>query len=126
MPDWMSRERKDLIGSYGAEIVPVSHEQGGFLGSIRMAEEFAASIEMFPAHASFRTMPTPKRTKRPLGRRFGCNWKVPGRVPDAFVAGVGTGGTVMEWDDFSDARMPRSTSIPSNFRSLRRSPWGTR
>src|ERR1017187_3155393 len=41
MPSWMSAERKQLIGSYGAEIVPVSAEQGGFLGSIRMAEERA-------------------------------------------------------------------------------------
>src|SRR5208282_4472272 len=30
MPSWMSRERIDLIRSYGAEIVPVSPEQGGF------------------------------------------------------------------------------------------------
>src|SRR3954453_4885176 len=42
MPDWMSRERKDLVRSYGAEIIEVSKEQGGFLGSISMAEEFAA------------------------------------------------------------------------------------
>src|ERR1035441_7219418 len=41
MPSWMSAERKQLIGSYGAEIVPVSAEQGGLLGSIRMAEEMA-------------------------------------------------------------------------------------
>src|ERR1017187_8849154 len=30
MPSWMSAERKQLISSYGAEIVPVSAEQGGF------------------------------------------------------------------------------------------------
>src|SRR5215469_14516141 len=42
MPNWMSRERKDLIRSYGAEIVLVSKEEGGFLGSIHRAEEFAA------------------------------------------------------------------------------------
>ena len=28
MPDWMSEERKSLIRSFGAEIVPVSHEEG--------------------------------------------------------------------------------------------------
>src|ERR1041385_7649923 len=33
MPDWMSRERVELIRSLGAEVVPVSHEQGGFRGS---------------------------------------------------------------------------------------------
>src|SRR5512143_3442509 len=41
MPDWMSRERIDLIKSLGADIHLVSAAQGGFLGSIRLAEEFA-------------------------------------------------------------------------------------
>ena len=34
MPDWMSVERVALIRSFGARIVPVSREEGGFLGSI--------------------------------------------------------------------------------------------
>src|SRR5262249_40426176 len=41
MPDWMSRERKDLIRSYGAQIVLVNKEEGGFLGSIRLTEELS-------------------------------------------------------------------------------------
>src|SRR5271157_5342607 len=45
MPDWMSRERVDLIHSLGARIVPVGRDQGGFLGSIRLAEEMAAQQE---------------------------------------------------------------------------------
>ena len=40
MPDWMSQERISLIKSYGADVVLVSHEQGGFVGSIEMADEF--------------------------------------------------------------------------------------
>jgi len=43
MPDWMSRERVDIIRSLGAEIIPVSKDQGGFLGSIRISEEIAAT-----------------------------------------------------------------------------------
>src|SRR6266508_3451556 len=42
LPDWMSQERVALIQSLGAKIVPVSREQGGFLGSIRLTEELAA------------------------------------------------------------------------------------
>src|SRR5215469_17413401 len=41
MPNWMSRERMDLIHSLGATVVPVTKQQGGFLGSIRMSEEMA-------------------------------------------------------------------------------------
>src|SRR5689334_9710754 len=41
IPDWMSRERVALIKSLGAEVVPVSRVEGGFLGSIRLTEELA-------------------------------------------------------------------------------------
>src|SRR5689334_7786367 len=34
MPDWMSAERMSLIASFGAEVMPVSRAQGGFIGSI--------------------------------------------------------------------------------------------
>ena len=39
MPDWMSAERKSLMASYGATIRLVSVEEGGFLGSIALAEQ---------------------------------------------------------------------------------------
>jgi cysteine synthase len=45
MPDWMSRERRDLIASFGARIVPVSRDEGGFVGSIARAEALAAEGE---------------------------------------------------------------------------------
>src|SRR6185503_2593895 len=39
MPEWMSEERKALIRSFGATIRLVSRAEGGFVGSIRLAEE---------------------------------------------------------------------------------------
>ena len=45
MPDWMSLERVQIIQSLGASIIPVSREDGGFLGSIERANAFAASTE---------------------------------------------------------------------------------
>src|SRR5499427_6998821 len=42
MPDWMSRERRDLIATFGARIDVVSREDGGFLGCIDRAERLAA------------------------------------------------------------------------------------
>ncbi len=45
MPDWMSSERKNLIRSFGARIVLVSKEQGGFKGSIALAEKLAKERE---------------------------------------------------------------------------------
>ena len=38
MPVWMSAERRAIIKGYGAEIQLVSREEGGFLGSIKIAE----------------------------------------------------------------------------------------
>ena len=37
----MSRERVQLIHTFGAEVIPVSHEQGGFIGAVELAEQFA-------------------------------------------------------------------------------------
>ena len=43
MPDWLSRERIDIIRSLGAEVMLISKAQGGFLGSIKLSEEMAAA-----------------------------------------------------------------------------------
>jgi len=95
MPDWMSHERKDLIASYGAEIVAVSHEQGGFLGSIRMAEEFKASHRDVFLPCQFSNQTNAQAHETTTGPEIWLQLEAAGRAPDAFVAGVGTGGTVM-------------------------------
>jgi len=95
MPDWMSRERMDLIHSYGASIVPVSVEQGGFLGSIRMADELAAHQPgVFLPH-QFSNEDNVRAHERTTGPEIWWQLQGAGLSPDAFVAGVGTGGTVM-------------------------------
>ena len=45
MPDWLSKERIDIIRSLGAEVMLVSKEQGGFLGSIALSEKMAKENE---------------------------------------------------------------------------------
>jgi len=95
MPDWMSRERIDLVRSYGAKIVPVSAEQGGFLGSIRMADELAArEPHVFLPH-QFSNAANVRAHETTTGPEVWWQLRANGLRPDAFVAGVGTGGTVM-------------------------------
>jgi cysteine synthase A len=95
MPDWMSRERVELILSLGAEVVPVSHEQGGFKGSIRMADEFARGrSDVFLPH-QFRNPANTEAHERVTGPEIVSQVRAVGRRVDALVAGVGTGGTVM-------------------------------
>ena len=95
MPDWMSRERVDLIRSLGAEVVPVSAEQGGFIGSIRLSEEFAASTERVFLPRQFANESNVRAHELTTGPEIWWQLQFQFRTPTAFVAGVGTGGTVM-------------------------------
>lgn len=94
MPDWMSEERIKIMQSYGATVELVSHEEGGFLGSIAKSEELAKNDNVFlpgqfsnPDNVAAHIEDTAKETLRQL-EEFGTK-------PDCVVAGVGTGGTIM-------------------------------
>jgi cysteine synthase A len=106
MPDWMSHERQDLIRSFGAEIVLVSAEQGGFLGSIRMSEEFAASRSDVFLPRQFSNPANTEAHETTTGPEIWEQLESAGLCPDAFVAGVGTGGTVMGVGRYFRARNP--------------------
>jgi cysteine synthase len=95
MPDWMSRERVDLIHSLGARIVPVTRDEGGFLGSISKAESLAAEEpHVFLPH-QFSNQANIEAHEKTTGPEIWWQLQSNSLLPDAFVAGVGTGGTVM-------------------------------
>ena len=94
MPDWMSRERVELIRSLGAAIRPVTREEGGFLGSIRMAEELAADGGCFLPR-QFANEHNSEAHATATAPEIWWQLRANGLTPDAFVAGVGTGGTIM-------------------------------
>ena len=90
MPDWVSLERRKIIEMYGAHVHLVSREEGGFKGALELAEDYAEKIDAF----------------RPLQFDNKLNveaqYKTTGQeiidaVPEvnAFVSGIGTGGTLM-------------------------------
>lgn len=95
MPDWMSPERAHLIRSYGAEVVPVSKSDGGFLGSIRMCEEFASSRNDVFLPRQFSNTANCEAHEETTAPEIWSQLLSVGKRPQAFVAGVGTGGTVM-------------------------------
>jgi cysteine synthase A len=95
MPDWMSRERVDLIRSFGADVRPVSHDEGGFFGAIRMTEELAATDPSVFLPRQFSNQDNTLAHEESTGPEIWEQLRLVSRVPDAFVAGVGTGGTVM-------------------------------
>ena len=95
MPDWMSRERVSLILSLGAEVIPVSHEQGGFKGSIELANRYAVEhAGVFLPH-QFDNPANAEAHERTTGPEIIDQLESRGLAADAFIAGVGTGGTVM-------------------------------
>ncbi len=94
MPDWMSQERKDLIRSFGAEIRLVSREDGGFLGSIERSVGWAGTHGGFLPR-QFSNDANVQAHAATTGPELWWQLRFRGLVPDAFVAGVGTGGTVM-------------------------------
>ena len=95
MPEWMSQERKDLIRSLGARVRLVSHEEGGFLGSIKLSEEFAARTPGVFLPRQFSNEDNVAAHMESTGPEIWWQLRHSGLRPDAFVAGVGTGGTVM-------------------------------
>lgn len=74
MPDWMSKERVDIIKSLGAQIIPVSKDQGGFIGSIRISEEIAAREANIFLPQQFPMMPMRRRMKRQPGLKYGISF----------------------------------------------------
>ena len=95
IPDWMSDERKNLIRSLGADIVLVSKEEGGFLGSIRRSQEMAAANPETFLPRQFENEDNAMAHYKTTGPEIWWQLRLRGKTPDAFVAGVGTGGTIM-------------------------------
>ena len=95
MPDWMSQERVSLIRSLGARIVPVSRQQGGFAGSIRMTQELADNEAHVFLPSQFSNEANAEAHEETTGPEIWWQLYANSIKPDAFVAGVGTGGTIM-------------------------------
>lgn len=95
MPNWMSVERINLIKSLGANIRLVTKEEGGFLGSIDLSQKLAAEIGNAFLPNQFDNQENVKAHYTTTGPEIWWQLAFRNLQPQAFVAGVGTGGTVM-------------------------------
>ncbi len=95
MPNWLSAERINLIQSLGAKINLVTKEEGGFLGSIEMAEKLARETENSFLPRQFSNQYNSQAHFESTGPELWNQLQFRDIMPDAFVAGVGTGGTIM-------------------------------
>ena len=90
MPDSMSMERRMLMGAYGAELVLTPGKEG-MTAAIAKAEELAASIPGSFIPDQFNNPANAAAHYRTTGPEI---WQDTDGHVDAFVAGVGTGGTI--------------------------------
>ena len=95
MPDWMSTERTALIESLGATIVPVTAAEGGFSGSIALADSYAAAHGDVFRPRQFENAANVEAHRQTTGPELLAQLRSLGLEPTAFVAGVGTGGTLV-------------------------------
>ena len=95
MPDWMSSERINLIKSLGANIYLVSKEEGGFLGSIEMSDKMGEETPRGFLPHQFSNEYNTETHYATTGPELYWQLKIRNLDINAFVAGVGTGGTVM-------------------------------
>lgn len=90
LPETMSVERRNIIKSYGAEIV-LTPGYKGMTGAIAKAEELKNEIEGSMIAGQFVNPANPDAHRRTTGPEI---WNDTDGEVDAFVAGVGTGGTI--------------------------------
>jgi cysteine synthase A len=106
IPDWLSRERIDIIKSLGAKVHLVSKSEGGFLGSIRLSERMANASDKYFLPKQFENRYNAEAHEKTTGKEIWAQLSLLGLKPDAFVAGVGTGGTIMGTGKYLKAMNP--------------------
>jgi len=123
MPDWMSRERRLVIESLGATVVGVSHDEGGFVGSIALADRWAAEQPGAFRPQQFSNRANVDAHRETTGPELLSQVRSLGLEPTAFVAGVGTGGTLVGVGEHLRDRLGAAVTVhplePANSPTLR-------
>ncbi len=102
MPETMSKERRNILKAYGAELV-LTEGAKGMPGAIARAQELVKEIPGSFLAGQFVNPANPEAHRRTTGPEI---WKDSGGSVDIFVAGAGTGGTLTGVGEYLKARKP--------------------
>ena len=89
MPDWVSMERLELMKLYGANVILISKEEGGFKKCIEQALEFSNK------HNGFLLNQFSNKYNVEAHYKSTANEIIDKINVDCFVSGIGTGGTLI-------------------------------
>jgi cysteine synthase A len=95
MPDWVSTERQDILRALGVKIILISREEGGFFACMDKCHELKATMPNVFLPQQFSNTNNPQGYFVSSGPEIQRQLESKGLKPDAFVAGIGTGGTIM-------------------------------
>jgi cysteine synthase len=112
MPDWLSKERVDIIKSLGADVILISKEEGGFLGSIQLSQRMAADDNKVFLPKQFENLYNCEAHEKTTAKEIWMQLQSIDKTPAAFVAGVGTGGTIMGVGRYLKKRNPATRIHP--------------
>jgi cysteine synthase A len=90
MPETMSAERIQILKSYGAEVI-LTPAAEGMMGAVKRAEAIAKETPRAFMPQQFNNPVNPEMHRRTTAQEI---LRVTNGELDAFVAGVGTGGTI--------------------------------
>lgn len=102
MPETMSMERRQLLQAFGAEII-LTEGKKGMRGAIEKAGDICKNNPDYFMPQQFENPANPEIHKRTTAIEIINNL---GEVPDAFVSGVGTGGTITGVGEIFRAKKP--------------------